>query len=118
LKQDVERIAMNTLIDGGEVPGFKLVAGREGIRKWKNAEEAETAMRRMKLKLDTMFEKKLISPTTAEKLAKKGAIGPRQWSELQDLITRAEAKPAIVPESDKRPALVRDITDVFEQLEK
>lgn len=56
---------------------------------------------------------KLISPTTAEKLYKAGAIGPRQWPRLQELITQAEGKPHVAPESDSRPALV--VTPVVEE---
>lgn len=71
----------------------------------------------MRLKEAEMYDFKLISPTTAEKLHKAGTIGPRQWPKVQALITQSEGKPHVAPESDSRPALVvtpvvDDFTDV------
>jgi len=95
------------LLAGHPVPGFKLVEGRRGARQWTNTEEAEAALKAMRrLKVEQMYDLKLISPTTAEKLRKAGAIGPRQWPKLQSLITQSDGKPSVAPESDKRPALV------------
>ena len=97
--------AERRLFEGQEVPGFKLVEGRRGGRKWSDAEEAETALKAMRLKVEEMFDLTLISPTTAEKLHKAGKIGPRQWPKLKDLITQSEGKPSVAPADDKRPAL-------------
>lgn len=94
------------LLAGRAVPGFKLVEGRRGARQWGDPNEVEATMKSMRLKVEEMYDLKLISPTTAEKLHKAGKIGPRQWPRLQDLITQAEGKPSVAPESDKRPALV------------
>lgn len=94
------------LLAGNPVPGYKLVEGRRGARQWANQEEAEAALKGMRLKVEEMFDLKLISPTTAEKLHKAGKIGPRQWPKLQQIITQSEGKPSVAPESDKRPALV------------
>jgi hypothetical protein len=71
----------------------------------------------MRVKLEDMYDFKLISPTTADKLAKAGTIGPRQWPKLQSLITQSEGKPHVAPSTDSRPALVvtpvvDDFTDV------
>lgn len=93
------------LLAGHPVPGYKLVEGRRGSRQWTNQEEAESVLKTMRLKVEEMFDLKLISPTTAEKLHKSGKIGPRQWPKLQSIITQAEGKPSVAPESDKRPAL-------------
>ena len=93
------------LLGGNAVPGYKLVEGRRGPRQWVNPTEAEEMLKTMKLKIEQMYDMKLISPTTAEKLAKAGDIGPRQWPKLQQCITQAEGKPSVAPESDKRPAI-------------
>lgn len=98
--------AESELLAGRVVPGFKLVEGRRGSRKWSDEAEAETALKAMRLKLEEMYDLTLISPTTAEKRAKAGVIGPRQWPKLQNLITQSEGKPSVAPASDKRPALV------------
>jgi hypothetical protein len=59
-----------------------------------------------------MYDYAVISPTSAEKLAKAEVIGPRQWPQAWPaLITQAEGKPSVAPESDKRPALVMSAVD-------
>jgi hypothetical protein len=92
------------LLAGNQVDGWKLVQGRKGARKWSSEDEAEQTLRRMKLKVEDMYDLKLISPTTAEKLSKAGTIGPRQWPQLQALITQSEGGLSVAPASDKRPA--------------
>jgi len=94
------------LLAGNAVPGYKLVEGKRGNRAWGDATEAEAMLKSFRLKTEEMFDLKLISPTTAEKLSKDGVIGPRQWPKLQALITQSEGSPSVAPESDKRPALV------------
>lgn len=102
VRAEVER----RLFDGVPVPGYKLVEGKRGNRKWGNPSEVEAAMKSMRLKIEEMYDFTLISPTTAEKLHKAGTIGKRQWPRLQELITQSEGKPSVAPETDKRPALV------------
>lgn len=103
------------LFAGVKVPGWKLVEGRAGRRTWADEDEAERALKSMRLKHDAMYQYKVISPTAAEELVKAGAIGPRQWPKLQPLITRADGKPSVAPESDRRPALV--ITPAIDDFE-
>lgn len=110
------------LLAGHAVPGYKLVEGRRGSRRWSNDAEVEQTMKSMRMKLEEMYDFSLISPTTAEKLHKAGTIGPRQWPKLQELITQSEGKPSVAPEADKRPALVIQATadefaDVTENVE-
>lgn len=92
------------LLAGREVAGFKLVQGRNGARKWGNEKEAEATLKKMKLKVEEMYDLKLITPPAAEKLAKAGVIGPRQWPALQGLITQKPGPPSVAPITDKRPA--------------
>lgn len=119
---DIETRVANELNTGGEViapdgSAYKLVAGRKGNRKWLNAQEAEDVLKKMRLKREEMYSWKVISPTTAEKLAtakkpKKGeeaiepVIGKNQWIKLQRLITQGDPKPVIAPGTDPRPAFV------------
>lgn len=93
------------LMAGQGVPGFKLVEGRRGARQWSDKAQAEQTMKAMRMKVEEMYELSLISPAQAEKLHKRGTLGPRQWPKLQDLIVQAPGKPSVVPELDKRPAL-------------
>lgn len=111
IRAEVER----RLLAGVDIPGHKLVEGRRGARAWANAEEVEAALKAMRLKVEQMYDLKSISPTTAEKLAKSGTIGPRQWPKLQEMITQSEGKPSVAPASDKRPALVvKPVADEFD----
>jgi len=110
------------LLAGHPVPGFKLVQGRRGARRWTNDTEAEATLKAMRLKVEQMYDLSLISPTTAEKLHKAGDIGPRRWPKLLSLITQPDGKPSVAPESDKRPALViqasaDEFADVTESVE-
>jgi hypothetical protein len=106
--------AERRLLDGQDVPGFKLVEGRRGSRKWTNETEAEATLKSMRVKHDQMYDYSVISPTTAEKLAKAEVLGPRQWSALQSLITQADGKPSVAPASDKRPAIqLKPVEDDF-----
>lgn len=86
----------------GKLAGFKLVSGKRGARAWASPAEAEGVLKSMRLKVEEMYELKLISPTQAEKVLK---TSPRRWKRLQALITQAPGKPTMVPVSDPRPAL-------------
>ena len=98
VRAEVER----RLLTGNLVIGFKLVQGRRGPRAWSSEDEAEKALKAMRLKVDEMYDMKVISPTSAEKLLKES---PRRWEKLQPLITQSDGKPSVAPVSDKRPAI-------------
>ena len=108
----VDEAVYSKMLAGENIPDFKLVAGRKGARKWADDAQAEAMLKSMRLKVDEMYDLKLISPTTAEKLKKSEVIGPRQWAKVEALFVQSAAKPAVVPVSDKRPALdVNPIND-------
>lgn len=104
------------LLAGEEVPGYKLVEGRKGARKWTDETQVETLLKGMRLKHEQIYDYSLISPTSAEKLAKGQVLGPRQWSALQPLIVQAEGKPSVVPASDKRRALSTNVAEDFHSI--
>jgi hypothetical protein len=118
VRAEVER----RLFEGTAVPGYKLVQGKRGSRQWRGAEEVESLFKNtFRLKVEEMYDFSLISPTTAEKRAAAGIIGPKQWAKVQDLITQSEGKPSVAPELDKRPALVmkpaeEGFTEAFDDL--
>lgn len=91
------------LIGGREVPGFKLVQGKRGNRKFTNEDTVANVMKTARMKQDEMYSYKLISPTAAEKLLQKER--PKVWAKLQPHIGQAEGKPHVAPVSDPRPAL-------------
>jgi len=82
------------------------VAGKRGARAWTDAKAAEELLRKQfRLTIKQAYDLKLISPTSAEKLAKAGDLGPKQWARAQELIHQPDGKPHVAPESDPRPAL-------------
>lgn len=90
------------LLQGNEVPGYKLVQGRAGARSWIDPAEAEAVMKSMRLKQEEMYSFSVISPTQAEKVLKDS---PKRWNRLTTLITKKEGGPSVAPASDKRPAI-------------
>ena len=105
----IEATASIELQAGREVVGadgpYKLVAGRAGARKWRDEVEAELVLKGMRLPQDVMYDKSLISPTTADKLHKKDIIGKRQWPKIEAIITRAEGKPRVAKATDPGEAI-------------
>jgi hypothetical protein len=98
--------AHKRLAEGQDLPGWKLVAGKRGARAWTDPKAAEELLRKQfRLTIEQAYDLKLISPTSAEKLAKAGDLGPKQWSKVQELIHQPDGKPHVAPESDPRPAL-------------
>jgi hypothetical protein len=106
VRAEVER----RLLVGQDVPGYKLVTGKMGDRKWTDPAEVEAKMRQAKMRVCDIYDQKLISPTTAEKHLK---TSPKTWAYFQQYITRAPGKPSVAPATDPRPALA--VTDVVEE---
>lgn len=129
LKQKTELVSMwvravndavyKALLNGEEVDGWKMVAGKEGNRQWANKKTAEDVMKSMRLKLPDMYTMNIISPTGAEKLLKKD--NPRKWARLQDLIVRAPGGLSVAPEYSRKTAITNQrvaTADSFENLEE
>lgn len=95
--------ALATLLDGGEIPGFKVVEGKLGNRKWSDEAKVAAALDAAGYSRDDYMETKLRSPSGMDK-----AIGKAKVSELlSDLVDRSPGAPTVVPESDKRKPLDR-----------
>lgn len=102
----------SALFQGESIPGYKLVQGKKGNRVWSNAEEVEQLLKSMRLKVEQIYDFKLISPTSAEKVLKET---PKRWAKVLPLISQSEGKPSVAPESDPRPAIqVAPAADDFE----
>ena len=100
---------LNQALQGGPTPGFKAVATL-GDRSWRDDDEAEEFWL-SKMPAKDVFDKKLKSPAKMEKIA-----GTRNWAKAQELITRPDGKPALVPENDPRPAL-QVLADMLDELD-
>lgn len=103
LRKELER----RVLAGKKVPGWKLVRGRQGNRKWVDEADAEAKLRALIAAAgytdadERIFEKSLISPTAADKVVK--AIDPRQSDTVKTLWTRAEGKLGVAPADDPAP---------------
>lgn len=95
---DVEAYALSLAVNQGKTwSGFKLVEGRS-IRKY--TDEAAVAQAAEAAGVD-VWDRKLKTITALEK-----QLGKKRFTELLgDLVVKPAGKPALVPESDKRPAL-------------
>lgn len=91
--------AESELLAGRPVPGFKLVQGRNGVRRW--GDEAKAAELLKTFLHDAAFETSLISPAVAEKKMKGSKAA---WAQVQTAIVQKPGPPSVAPESDKRPA--------------
>lgn len=112
VRAEVER----RLLAGQRVDGFKLVEGRRGNRRWKDETAVENLLKSFRLKQDEMYDYKLISPATAEKLLKES---PKRWNKVVEMFDQSDGKPSVAPVTDKRPALaVQAVADDFRDLVK
>lgn len=102
LQQWVESLkgyAEKTLLSGGRIAGFKLVEGR-GSREWTDLDAAFAALGSRGVEEALLWERKPISVAGLEK-----TLGKKEFADKAgDLVTKKPGKPALVPESDKRPA--------------
>ena len=95
--------ALTTLLEGGEIPGYKVVEGKLGNRKWKDDWKVLDALIQQGYKSEEITETKLLSPAAMDK-----AIGKKKVAELlTDHIDRSPGAPTVVPETDKRSAYDR-----------
>ena len=99
----VKEQALTTLLDGGEIPGYKVVEGKLGNRKWSNELQVAEALKAAGYSQEDYTETKLLSPAAMDK-----AIGKKKVAELlTECIERSPGAPTIAPEHDKRPAYDR-----------
>jgi hypothetical protein len=115
----VEHEGFRRLTRGDYIPGFKMVSGREGNRKWGNEEDVLTTFQtdlaasgmevddidellhaEPKLKTAPQLEKAL------KKLKAKDAAGTPLVEKIKGLTVRSPARPAITTEDDPRPKWV------------
>ena len=95
--------AMTTLMNGGEVPGYKIVEGKQGNRKWTADFQVLEALKAAGYSQEDVTKTELLSPAAMDK-----AIGKKKVAELlEQYIDRAPGAPTLAPESDKRPVYNR-----------
>lgn len=101
LKRVRER-ALTTLLDGGEIPGYKVVEGR-GSRAWADELQAAQTLYGAGYSREDITETSLLSVAKMEKV-----LGRKIVAELlTEQIKKRAGAPTIAPETDKRPVYDR-----------
>lgn len=99
----VKSQALTTMLDGEEIPGYKVVEGKLGNRKWTDELQVAEALKGAGYSQEDYTETKLLSPAGIDKL-----VGKKKAAELLEGLTdRAAGAPTIAPANDKRPAYNR-----------
>ena len=99
----VKEQALTTLMNGEELPGYKLVEGKLGNRKWVSDTTVFNILKNLGYTPEEITETKVLSPSQMDK-----AIGKKKVGELlEEYIERAPGAPTIAPITDKRPAYDR-----------
>lgn len=102
---DLRDIALAECLAGKEVPGWKAVEGR-GSREWTDLDEAFNSLMSGGVDEALLWERVPLSVAKAEK-----AIGKKEFASLTDrYVLKKPGKPALVKESDKRPAITNKVT--------
>ncbi len=96
--KDLEAYALEAILKGEDVPGWKVVEGRSN----RVITDIEAAFERLKANgypEEMLYERKPITLTAIEKLVG----GKKKFEELlADYVEKPQGKPTLVPESDKR----------------
>lgn len=102
--------ALAEALKGVDIPGWKAVAGRK-TRAWADMDAA------FKKLTDSGIDEAVLWKKTPLTLAQvEDEIGKKEFSALVgDMVTTSTGKPALVPESDKRPALKIKAADEFKE---
>jgi len=99
--KDLENYALNECINGGNIPGWKVVEGRSN-RQFTDVTKAFEVLIDNKIDESMLYERKPITLASVEKL-----VGKKEFDELlKDYVVKPPGKPTLVPESDKRESLV------------
>lgn len=106
---DIESYALNEILNGRTVSGFRAVEGRSN-RQITDIEAAFKALTDSGIEEAMLYERKPLGLTDLEKLVG----GKKKLTELiGGFIKKPQGKPTLVPADDKRPDYKKDLTDIF-----
>lgn len=98
--------ALEAVLEGKAIPGWKAVEGRS-VRQFDDLDQTFADLQTAGIDEAVLYERKPLSLAAVEKL-----LGKKQFAELcGPHIIRPMGKPALVPESDKRPPYSRAAAD-------
>lgn len=96
--EQLKAYALTAALQGRKIDGFKVVEGR-GSREWTSQDAAFSALEDRGVEEAMLWERKPVSVAGLEKI-----LGKKAFVEIaSDLVTKKPGKPALVPESDRRP---------------
>ena len=102
---DLQAYALDTCLNGGEIPGFKAVEGRSN-RAFTDADAALAALEAAGFDRAILYDYKPKSLSELEKVA-----GKKRFGEIVgDLITKPKGKPTLTTADDKRPPYQADMS--------
>ena len=95
--------ALSTMLNGGEIPGYKVVQGRS-LRRWADDLEAAKVLESNGYSREDITETKLLTVSNMEK-----KLGKKKFAELlSGQVLKPAGAPTLAPMSDKRPAYDRN----------
>lgn len=112
--EDLQDYGLTCALDGREIPGWKAVEGR-GSRSFTDQDAAFRVLMDHGTDESMLYNRVPLTLAQAEKL-----IGKKEFAELVGAyIEKKPGKPALVPETDKRPAItnVPAADQVFKKME-
>lgn len=96
---DMEKYALTAALEGRTITGYKVVEGK-GSREWAGGTDAAFAQLTQRgVEEALLYERKPVSVAGLEKALGKTTFGKT----AEGLVEKLPGKPALVPESDKRP---------------
>lgn len=102
---DLQDCALAECLAGKEVPGWKAVEGR-GSRDWADMDQAFDTLKAQGIDETILWERKPLTLAQVEKV-----VGEKDFeSYVGELVVKKPGKPALVKESDKRPAIINKMT--------
>lgn len=96
--------ALAELLAGGQIDGWKAVAGRSA-RQWKDTNEAFNAIINDGVEEAMLYERKPLTAPAVEKL-----LGKAKFDTYGDYVVKTPGKPTLAPESAKGEAIANRVT--------
>ena len=106
--------AFSELNAGNKVPGYKMVMGRAGNRKWTSEADIKEKLTKMGIRKSEMFSEKLLTPAQMCKVVTKKDLSLKQ---IETYWNSPEGKPTIAHETDKRDEIQPISTECFSDIE-
>jgi hypothetical protein len=117
--KSVEGHSLEIALAGTVIPGFKVVRGAGGQRKWNAEQDVLYKMfSGMKVRKTDVTKSVLLGPAPIEKLGKKlmkqKTLSKRQFDRIMGHVVKPPGKATLVSEADERPAVALTAEQMFD----